>query len=374
MPHDVSISIGEGADDHIHSEPNLLIDPIRLRAGLVPAEIMPQATLVESLDIRLIIADGDFDGLVAAAALRHAWPEADVIFSHPAEIRSGFRDDKINKHTALCDLPFHPNCGLYIDHHATNRPNLEQEKEFEDGGGHIHWRDADSAARVAYDLFSPIFDLSNLEPIMDPVDRLDGGRISVEEFLSDEPVIWLSRTVTSSDQEYTLSLLESLVAGKPVSEIVKEEIVANRIAEMRLQMSGIRGVLATNSYLVDRLAVCELQETGLRTNGYLVTAHYGEDCDACLIIHGSKDGEFGKVGDHPLSASFYSNSFLHTQGGVFDLSSLATKFDPDGGGHRNACGCRIMPLDAGENVESREVTTEDIERNLKSWLNEWKHR
>ena len=82
---------------------------------------MPPHTLIKSLDIRLIIADGDLDGLVAGAVLKTAWPDADVVFSHPAEIRSGFLDDIVDENTALCDLPFHPKCGLYIDHHAKGR-------------------------------------------------------------------------------------------------------------------------------------------------------------------------------------------------------------------------------------------------------------
>ena len=75
---------------------------------------MPPHTLIKSLDIRLIIADGDLDGLVAGAVLKTAWPDADVVFSHPAEIRSGFLDDIVDENTALCDLPFHPKCWLYI--------------------------------------------------------------------------------------------------------------------------------------------------------------------------------------------------------------------------------------------------------------------
>ena len=332
---------------------------------------MPPHTLIKSLDIRLIIADGDLDGLVAGAVLKTAWPDADVVFSHPAEIRSGFLDDIINENTALCDLPFHPKCGLYIDHHATNRPSEIQENEFTDKGRYIHWRDADSAARVAYELFLPLFDLSALTPIMDMVDKLDGGRITTDEFLSNDPVVWISRTVTSSDQEYSRSLLNKLVAGQAVADIVKEPDTAIRIEAMKKEMKEIRDILNSKSTIENRLAICQIEETGLRTNGYLVTAHFGNDCDACLIVHGSKMGEIGDGDSWPLSASFYSNSFLHTEGGVFDLSTLATMFDPNGGGHRNACGCRIMPLSDHGEVEDREVQDGDLARNISYWMEAW---
>ncbi len=335
-----------------------------------PEPIMPPRNLVELLDIQLIIADGDFDGLVAAAILKTAWPDADVFFSHPAEIRSGRLEELIDSNTAICDLPFHVNCGLYIDHHATNRPTKEQEAAFIANGGHIHWCEADSAARVAYDLFLPLFDLSALTPIMYMVDRLDGGRISKDEFLSDDPTIWLSRTVTSSDQKYTTNLLHKLVSGESISEIVKDFEVAKRIKMKKEEMEEIRKLLDTKSTIENRLAICKLQETGLHTNGYLVTAHYGDACDACLIIHGTQHAEVGE-NNRLLSASFYTNSFIHPNGGLFDLTKLATMFDPYGGGHRNACGCRIVPLDQELCIEDRPVTTEDIEAHLKCWKDAW---
>jgi hypothetical protein len=331
---------------------------------------MPPRNLVDSLDIRLIIADGDFDGLVAAAVLKTAWPEASVIFSHPSEIRSGGFEELINSKTAICDLPFHPNCGLYIDHHATNKPTEEQEKTFIDNGGHIHWREADSAARVAYDLFLPLFDLSALTPIMYMVDRLDGGRISKDEFLSDDATIWLARTITSSDQQYTTNILNKLVNGESVLDIVNNSEVTEKINNKKEEMKEIRTILNSKSRIENRLAICELQETGLYTNGYLVTAHYGDDCDACLIIHGSQNVKMGD-NNRSLSASFYTNSFLHRNGGLFDLTKLATMFDPYGGGHRNACGCKIVSLDGEGCVEERAPTTGDIAANLSAWLMAW---
>ena len=49
---------------------------------------------------------------------------------------------------------------------------------------------------------------------------------------------------------------------------------------------------------------------------------------------------------------------------------MAKRFDVDGGGHENACGCRIMPLDDGILV-SRELNDLDIESNIKAWIEMW---
>ena len=78
-------------------------------------------------------------------------------------------------------------------------------------------------------------------------------------------------------------------------------------------------------------------------------------------------------GDYPLSASFYTNSFLHPDGGVFDLTALAKRFDPDGGGHRDACGCRIIPILDGS-LGNDAVLEDDVEMNIREWIKIWQNR
>ena len=53
-----------------------------------------------ALDIRRIVTDSDLDGVVTAAILRRWWPEAEVVFGHPGELRAGLLDGQIDRHTA----------------------------------------------------------------------------------------------------------------------------------------------------------------------------------------------------------------------------------------------------------------------------------
>ena len=72
------------------------------------------------------------------------------------------------------------------------------------------------------------------------------------------------------------------------------------------------------------------------------------------------DGSIDTPERPALSASFYANSFLKDGQNRYDLSRLATMFDPTGGGHANACGCRIQPP--------------GVEANLEKWIAAWKNR
>ena len=307
-----------------------------------------------------IVADSDMDGLFGAAVLKAYRPEAEVVFSHAAAIRAGLVDDLVDRSTVLVDLPFHPACGWYVDHHTTNRPNQTEASAFARAGGTQHWQETPSAARLAYELLLNITDMRHLAPMMPVVDALDSGGITKEEFIEDGPLLQLSRTCTSRDPAYMQHLVTLLTQGATYEDLMEDERVRQRLAEVVEERSVALEHVANNTTIVDRLAICRFDETPLRSNGYLVTAWAGDAADACCIVHGYADGDLSQPDRPPLSASFYANSFLPQGQGRYDLSRLATALDPTGGGHVNACGCRIQPP--------------GLEANLEHWLGMWSSR
>ena len=318
--------------------------------------------------ITSVIADSDLDGLMAAAILKAAKPEIDVHFSHAALIRSGALDHIINENTALCDLPFHPNCGLYLDHHMTNRPTPEEEKTFVANGGICHWRDTPSAARAVYDLMKNEVNLEHLEEIMPIVDDLDSGQISLEAFLEDGPIIRLSRSLSLREPEHMNTVLNQFATGMKLDEILfyHEERLEKLFNKRKIETEIVR----TKIKIVDGLAICRLDNTEVRTNGYLVTALAGDDAIACCIIHGWIDGSIENPQRPALGASFYGNSF-RDKSNPYDLSRLATSIDETGGGHANACGCRVKSLSEEGIRVDRKLISEDVERNLVIWMDIW---
>ncbi len=320
-----------------------------------------------TLDIKKIITDSDLDGVVTAAILKRWWPKAEVIFGHPGNLRAGMMDDLIDRNTAICDLPRHPNCGLSIDHHKSNAPKERIEENCV-----ILWEETPSAARIAYNLLKEKIDLSDLSETMLWVDKLDGGSISIDEFKGDNKVLLLGRIIGSSN-EITMKILENIENRKPINEILNLPDIRLELNERVAKQEYLNRIIKENLYIIDRLAIARLENLKIRSNGYLVTAIAGEECDACMVIHGDIGATFEEEENYPVSASFYTNSFLHKSGGIFDLTKLATNFDLDGGGHANACGCRIKPID-NKIVTNREVVREDIESNIDEWLKIWSQR
>ena len=328
---------------------------------------MDMYTKAFNLDIEKIITDSDLDGVVTAAILKRWWPDAEVIFGHPGNLRAGTMDEIIDRKTAICDLPRHPNCGLSIDHHKSNEPH---ENIIENCI--ILWEPTPSAARIAYNLLKNKIDLSDLSETMIWVDKLDGGSISIDEFKGDNPVLWLGRVIGESE-ENTITILENIQNRVSIEEILELPDIKLELGKRMAKQEYLNRTIRENLSIIDRLAIARLENLKIRSNGYLVTAIAGNECDACMVIHGDTGANFDDSDNYPVSASFYTNSFIHKTGGIFDLTKLATNFDKNGGGHANACGCRIKPIDE-KIVTDREVTNEDIDSNINEWLDIWSQR
>ena len=231
------------------------------------------------LDIQRIVTDSDLDGVVTASILRRWWPDSEVIFGHPGELRAGLIDHLMDRKTAVCDLPRHPECGLSIDHHQSNKPLGD-----EDGVVSV-WRATPSAARIAHDLLKDRIDLSDLDDLLDWVDKLDGGGVTREEYLSDTPAIWLGRVIDVSEGT-AMVVLEGLQRGVGIDEILKIPLISSKLEERKRERETLTEIIADRTVIMDRIAIARLDGLGMRSNGYHVTAFAGDSCDACIVIHG----------------------------------------------------------------------------------------
>ena len=210
-------------------------------------------------------------------------------------------------------------------------------------------------------------DLSHLEEVMPIVDALDSGGISLEEFMEDGPIIRLSRSLSMSDPEHMQQVMQQFASGIELEAILESH--KNRLDNLKQERDTMAKIVRDRTKIIDGLAICDLSETGYRSNGYLVTALAGPEALACCVIHGYMDGSIEDVNRPALGASFYANSF-RGESNPYDLSILATLLDGTGGGHANACGCRIQPSDGSK----RKLVQGDKEFNLQMWMKKWSNR
>ena len=317
-----------------------------------------------SLNIKRIITDTDLDGVVAGAILNRYWKDAEILFTQPGLLRSGKLDKQIDIYTAICDLPYRPNCGLNIDHHQSNKPEQNIDTD-----GIIAWENSPSASRIAYNIISTKLDLTDLNELLVWVDKFDSGNITKEEYLSENDVLWLGRII-ADDSKIALHILKMLRDGLPINTILKDDFIVPHLSKKRKEQNKIIEIIRDKMEIINRLAIVNFEGYGIRSNGYSVTAIAGNDCDACIVIHGNLGASFEDYPKYPVSASFYTNSFLHKNMGVYDLTKLAKRFDEEGGGHPNACGCRIKIVRKSQS-NKEEVKKKDVDDNLNEWISMW---
>ena len=161
--------------------------------------------------------------------------------------------------------------------------------------------------------------------------------------------------------------MQQFASGMRLDDILDSH--KSRLEELKHEREMMAEIVRDRTKIIDELAICDLSETGHRSNGYLVTALAGSETIACCVIHGYMDGTIEDVNRPALGASFYANSFRGVDN-PYDLSILATLLDDTGGGHANACGCRIQPSDGSE----RKLSQGDKESNLERWLEKWSNR
>ena len=172
---------------------------------------------------------------------------------------------------------------------------------------------------------------------MEWVDKLDGG-IFKEEYLSDEPAVWLGRVIDVNEGT-AMAVLEALQEGMQIEDILRVPMISLKLEERRnpeilLSVLSQKEPMSWTEWLFARL-----DGLGMRSNGYHITAFAGDSCDACIVIHGDIGASFGEEGRYPVSASFYTNSFLHKRRRGFRLNTASDLFRSR---RRWACKCMWM--------------------------------
>ena len=84
-------------------------------------------------------------------------------------------------------------------------------------------------------------------------------------------MIWLGRLI-DVESGLALHILEALQQGVSVRNILSDPKVAPALAERRRRQEEMDTVISESIKVVDRLAIVRLEDRGLRSNGYHITA------------------------------------------------------------------------------------------------------
>jgi hypothetical protein len=288
-----------------------------------------------------VVTRADFDGLVCAAIIT-AMEEIDsFLFVEPKFMQDG--KVEVRPGDIIANLPYHPNCSLWFDHHITNKaPGFGQDSILPGKGA---FRLAPSAARVVYEYYAAVegewkrdalklLNSDRFKYLLQETDRVDAALLTPEDVLHPQGYVLISMTIDGvrpQDEPYWLRLIE-LLRDVPVEEILKDPDVDQRCQEVldsqkRLKKILLqRATLKGNVIFVDLRGIKDLPEG----NRFLIYTLFPKGNISLKITNDSQ---------RPKTTAISVGYNIFNTTSKVNVGALLEKFG--GGGHRVVGSCRV---------------------------------
>ena len=282
-----------------------------------------------------LITRADLDGLTSAVIITMKESIDEVVLIHPQDITN--RTFEVRKEDILANVPYHPNAGMWFDHHLLTDSNAKPPADFKG-----RYRVAPSAARIVYEYYLEKYpndpDLLRFAKLVDETDRLDAAQLTADDVENPRDYILLgytldSRTGLGAFRDYFMKLLGWLKT-KSIKEILAQPEVKERVERIRKDQEEFRKLIQRNSFQMSNVVVTDLREIEHLPAGnrFLVYTLFPES-NVSLRVH------WGPKHESVIAAVGHSifNRTCNTS-----VGDLMSKYG--GGGHRGAGTC-VLPLD-----------------------------
>ena len=272
-----------------------------------------------------IVTRPDFDGVVCAVLISDAldihlpvqWLEPNAFQKGLADIRAG---------DIVANLPFHPNCELWFDHHATNTADRPFQGLF--------W-EAPSAASLVLEYFKPRLKRDYTE-LVHWADRVDSADFTQGMVLHPEKYdyVLLSMTVSGEDGdgEPYWNRLVTLLREKSMREVMADPQVAERCRTVVEQNARYADVLEAHTRVEQHVSITDLRGLDPPPSGnrFLVYCMFPETVVNVRIRYDNKNKDTVVVN--------IGHSIFNPHCNVHVGKLLA---GCEGGGHRGAASTRF---------------------------------
>ena len=284
-----------------------------------------------------LVTRSDFDGLVCGALLLEAGVVDCWKFAHPKDLQDGL--EEINENDVLANVPFVEGCGLWFDHHSSEYERLQLEGKYKGES-----RLTPSCARIIYEYYGGAERFPGMEEIMEAVDKVDSGNLTIEEVMNPQGWILIGflmdpRTGLGRWRQFRIpnyKLMEELMVAcrnKTTAEILEMEDVKERIEVYMEQTEKFKEMVAAHTRVDGNLIVSDLRGVDpiYTGNRFMIYSMYPEQNISAWIVNGR-----GGLG---CSAAVGYSILNRTC--TLDVGSLMLKYN--GGGHKAVGTCQFSP-------------------------------
>ena len=286
-----------------------------------------------------LVTRSDFDGLVCGALLK----EAGVIdcwkFAYPKDLQDGLVE--VTENDCLANVPYVEGCGLWFDHHSS-----EFERNQLAGKYKGESRLTPSCARIIYDYYGGHDRFAHFDEMMDAVDKVDSGQLTIDEIQNPEGWILIGflmdpRSGLGRWRNFTISnyqLMEKLIDAcrtMNTEEILNLPDVQERIEVYFEQTEKFKKMITEYTHTEKDVIITDLRGVDpiYTGNRFMIYSMYPKQNISAWIVS-------GKGGKGCSVAVGYS--ILNRTSNV-NVGSLMLKYG--GGGHKAVGTCQFSDED-----------------------------
>jgi hypothetical protein len=223
-----------------------------------------------------LVTRADFDGLVCGALVTKFEPIDSYLYVEPKFMQDGLVD--IRQGDIITNLPYHPNCTLWFDHHITNTtPNFPQPIVIGKGG----FRLAPSAARVVCEYYTELgnrqqatgtskirpeeilsfLNTQRMQHLLHEADRIDAGKLETNDVLDPQGYVLISMTTdgrNAGDEAYWLKII-NLLRDATLQDTLNDPDVKRRCQRIRDEQEKLRKLLLERTTMKGNVIYCDLR-------------------------------------------------------------------------------------------------------------------
>lgn len=290
-----------------------------------------------------LVTRPDMDGLGCAVLLCAVEDVDRICLVHPQEITDG--NFKVEEGDILANVPYHPACSKWFDHHAHTATPTAPPPEFEGAFG-----DAPSATRLIYEYYGGDEKLGRFYELVRETDRVDSADLEMKDVLEPRKFILLGFTVDGRTglgpvDDYFVLLVELLGRGTPIEGVLSHPNVAERCERMKQNDAAFREALLAHSKLDGNVVLTDFRsfDNPPVGNRFLVYALF-PGANVSVRVH------WGPGRKYPVMVLGHN---IFDRSCKSDVGEIAARHG--GGGHRGAAS---VPLIEEADFQIRQIIGE----------------
>jgi hypothetical protein len=296
-----------------------------------------------------LVTRADFDGLVCGALITKFENIDSYLFVEPKFMQDGLVD--VRNGDIIANLPYHPNCTLWFDHHITNTTPQFDRPIMPGKGG---FRLAPSAARVVCEYYTEtskpnepdaaarlaFLNSQRMKYLLEETDKIDAGKLTGEDVLNPQGYVLISMTTdgrNAGDEPYWLRVIE-LLREETLENMLNDSEVKRRCRQILDEQEQLRKLLLQRTTLKGNVIYADLRGIDNIPDGnrFLVFTLFPEGNIQVKVADDTQ-----RANTTAISVGY--NIFNPTS--KVNVGELLQRYG--GGGHRVVGSCRV-PNDKAE--------------------------